>query len=211
MMSISQIQHFFKTLHQMFLCLHGVLFGLTLHFFKNSNAIVKSKLTVWYMEKETSEHFHLLIQVLKWIIVPLSLLYVGLAVSVLGVNPLDSVLGGLLLFVYSNFLPDLPAIFCKQKTSAQHSPLPWYKTYSLLVFAPLFVWLTFSKIPIKWKTTESFHNVKSLVIYTLFLALCGLLVFGDFPLSLGDVAESLFLSLYGLIGYVTHLKVDDIW
>lgn len=210
-MSISQVQLFFKTLHRMFLCLHGVLFGLTLQFFKNSNAIVKSKLTVWYMEKETSEHFHLLIKVLNWIIVPLSLFYVFLALFVLGVNPIDSVLGGLLLFVYSNFLPDLPALFCKQKTIEQCSPLPWYKTYSLLVFAPLFVWLTFSKVPIKWKTTESFHNFKSLVIYTLFLALGGLLVFGDVPLSLGDVAESLFLSLYGLIGYLTHLKVDNVW
>lgn len=210
-MSISQVQLFFKTLHRMFLCLHGVLFGLTLQFFKNSNAIVKSKLTVWYMEKETSEHFHLLIKVLNWIIVPLSLFYVFLALFVLGVNPIDSVLGGLLLFVYSNFLPDLPALFCKQKTIEQCSPLPWYKTYSLLVFAPLFVWLTFSKVPINWKTTESFHNFKSLVIYTLFLALGGLLVFGDVPLSLGDVAESLFLSLYGLIGYLTHLKVDNVW
>lgn len=211
MMGISQVQLFFKTLQRMFLCLHGVLFGLTLQFFQNSNTIVKSKLTVWYMEKETSEHFHLLVKVLNWIIVPLSLFYVVLAVFVLGVNPIDSVLGGLLLFMYSNFLPDLPALFCKQKTIEPSRPLPWYKTYGLLVLAPLFVWLTFSKIPIKWKTTESFHNVKSVVIYTLFLAVCGLLVLGDFPFSLGDVAESLFLSVYGLIGYVTHLKVDNIW
>ena len=211
MMSIAQVQLFLKTLHRMFLCLHGVLFGLTLQFFKNSNAAVKSKLTVWYMEKETSEHIHLLEHVLKWIIVPLSLFYVGLAVFVLGVNPLDSVLGGFLLFLYSNFLPDLPAMFCKPKPSEERRPLPWYKTYALLVLAPLFVWLTFAQIPIPWTTTESFHNVKSALIYTLFLAVCGVVVLGDTPFSLGDVAESLFLAVYGLIGYVTHLKVDEVW
>jgi hypothetical protein len=36
-------------------------------------------------------------------------------------------------------------------------------------------------------------------------------VLGDTPFSLGDVAESLFLAVYGLIGYVTHLKVDEVW
>ena len=211
MTSISQIQQFFKTIHRMFICLQGVLFSLTLQFFKNSNKTVKSKLTIWYMEKETSEHFHLLIEVLKWIIFPLSLFYVLMAFFLLGVNPIDSMLGGLLIFFYSNFLPDLPAIFSKQKTIEQSSTLPWYKKYALLVFAPLFVWLTFSNIPIKWKTTESFHNFKSLFIYTLFLTLCGLLVLADFPISIGDLTESLILSLYGLIGYLTHLKVDEIW
>jgi len=195
----------------MFLCLHSVLYNLTLQFFQSSNKAVKSKLTVWYMEKETSEHFHLLIAVLNWIIVPLSLLYVLLAVFVLGVNPIDSMLGGVLLFMYSNFLPDLPALFSKQNTLEASSTLPWYKKYALLVFAPLFAWLTFSNIPIPWKTTESFHNFKSLSIYTVFLTVCGLLVLGDLPLSLGDITESLFLSLYGLLGYLTHLKVDEIW
>jgi len=211
MTGISRVQHFFKTIRRMFICLKGVLFSLTLQFFQSSNTIVKSKLTIWYMEKETSEHFHLLTEVLKWIIFPLSLFYVFLAFFVLGVNPIDSMLGGLLIFIYSNFLPDLPAIFSKQKTMEHSSTLPWYKKYALLVFAPLFVWLTFSNIPLTWKTTESFHNFKSLSIYTIFLFLCGLLVLGGLPISVGDIIESLFLSLCGLLGYLTHLKVDKIW
>ncbi len=34
---------------------------------------------------------------------------------------------------------------------------------------------------------------------------------GDAPFSLGDIAESLFLVVYGVIGYITHLKVDDVY
>lgn len=211
MTGLSWVQRFYNTIHPMFICLQGVLYSLTLQFFYNSNRTVKSKLTRWYMEKETSEHFRLMIRVFKGIILPLSLFYVYVAVFILGVNPIDSMLGGFVVFLYSNFLPDLPAIFCKQKALEHNRPLPWYKTYALLVLAPLFAWLTFSNISIPWKTTESFHNFKSLSIYTLFLMLCGLLVLGDLPFSLGDVTESLFLAVYGLLGYLTHLKVDNIW
>jgi hypothetical protein len=195
----------------MFFCLQEVLFSLVLQFGRDSNRRVKSKLTVWYIEKETSEHFNLLIKVFKWIVLPVSLLYVFIAFSFLGVNPIDSVFVGLLIFIYSNFLPDLPAVFCKQKTMERSDSLPWYKKYALLLFAPLIVWLVVSHIPIKWKTTETFHNFKSLTIYAMFLTLFGFLVFGDLPISIGDLIESLFLSLYGIIGYVTHLRVDKIW
>jgi len=109
----------------------------------------------------------------------------------------------------------LPSIYRRKKNrkknNTSNEDLVWYKKTALLLFAPMFVWLLFSGIDFRWDTTETFHNFKSLAIYGVFLVVCGLFTFGDFPISIGELTEILSLPLYGIIGYLTHLKVDRIW
>ena len=163
------------------------------------------------MQKETSEHFRLLRMVFKWIVFPASLFYVGVSIWYFGVNTLDSMVWGLLTFIYSSFLPDLPSIYRKRKNQNKTKNLAWYGSIALLYFAPIFVWLMFSGIKLNWNTTETFHDFKSVALYGVFLVLCGFLMFGDLPFSIGKIIEILSLSLYGITGYLTHLKVDKVW
>jgi hypothetical protein len=182
-----------------------------LAFFKSENRKGNSRLTVWYMQKETSEHFRLLRRVFKWIVIPASLFYVGASIWYFGENALDSMFWGLLVFIYSSFLPDLPSIYRKKKNQNKTKDLAWYGSIALLYFAPIFVWLMFSGIKLNWNTTETFHDFKSVALYGVFLVLCGFLMFGDFPFSIGKITEIISLSLYGITGYLTHLKVDKVW
>jgi len=190
--------------------LHDALFGIVLEFFKGINFRIKSKLAVWYMEEETSEHIHLL-SIVLCIVLPASLLYLFIDLYIYKENALDSMLWGLLIFFYSNFLPDLPSIYRKNKENGKAENLHWYKKYALLLFAPLLIWALYSGIRLKWRTAETFHNFKSLTIYGAFLFLLGFFAFGDFPISIGDITEIFSLPLYGVIGYLTHLKADKIW
>jgi len=195
----------------MLIGLYNAIFGFVLHSFKSINRRVRLKFPVWRMEEETSEHIHLLIKVFKWAVLPLSLFYVFVDFYFFGENAFDSMLWGILVFFYSNFLPDLPSIYRRKKNNVKNEDLPWYKKYALLLFAPLLIWFLFSGIQPKWKTTETFHDFKSLMIYGAFLLILGFFAFAKFPIEVGNITEILSLPLYGVIGYLTHLKVDKIW
>jgi len=194
----------------MLVALNDALCSSVLHFFKGLNQKIGSRLTVWYMREETAEHTKILVKVFKWTVLPASGLYVWACLFYLARNTLSSILLGILVFFYSSFVPDLPAM-CRRKKGNGIEDLTGYRKYALLLFAPLLVWLLFSGIRVDRKTTENFHNFRSLAIYVVFLLLCGFLVFGDFPISVGDVFEILPLPFYGLIGYLIHLKVDRVW
>lgn len=192
--------------------LYEDLYGLVLGYFTRINRRVRAKISFWFMKLETFEHVHLLIKVFKWIVLPSSILYIAVEFYFFGQNALDSIFVGILLFFYSNFLPDLPAIFRRKVyrdvRDTFHGDLPWFKKYALLLFAPLFIALVFCGMKIKWRTTETFHNFKSLAIYGAFLFMLGFLVFAVFPISIGNIIEILCVTLYALLGYLTHLKVD---
>ena len=195
--------------------LYEDIYGLVLGYFKRVNHKVRAKISLWFMKLETFEHVHLLTKVFKWIVLPSSVLY-GCAMFIFfGQNALDSILIANLLFFYSNFLPDLPAIFRRKvyrdERDAFHEDLPMYKTYALLLFAPFFIALLFCGKKIKWRTTETFHNFKSLVVYGVFLFTLGFLVLLVFRVSLGGIIEVIFVPLFGLLGYLTHLKVDHVF
>ncbi|MEM2101960.1 MAG: hypothetical protein QXM22_00415 [Candidatus Bathyarchaeia archaeon] len=162
------------------------------------------------MKEETSEHVYLTIKVFKWIILPASIIYVCANFLFFNTNTLDSAFWSLIIFLYSCFLPDLPSIF-RAKNQKEIGGLPWYKKYALLLFAPLLIWALFSGTRLEWKTTETFHNFKSLTIYSLFLFCLGFLGFGAFPLSIVSIAKVLSIPIYGAVGYLTHLKVDKLW
>jgi len=192
--------------------LYRFLFGFVLNFFKTLNRRIGSNLALWFMKCETLQHVDLMIRVFKWVVLPASLLYVCSDFCFFRQNALDSMFLGILIFVYSNFLPDLPSIYRRRKiyrnVGATTEDLPWYKKYALLLFAPLFIGAFIAGIRLRWETTETFHNFKSLMIYGVFLFILSVFVFGDYPISIGDITEILSLPFYGLVGYVTHLKVD---
>lgn len=66
-------------------------------------------------------------------------------------------------------------------------------------------------IRLNWRTAETFHNFKSLIVYGVFLLAVGFFAFIKLPIQVGNVIEILVFPVYGLVGYLTHLKVDKIW
>lgn len=186
-----------------------LLYSLVLLFFRSVNEEVRVNLPLWRMEVETSEHVRLAVKAFKWIILPASLLHIATDLLLLGDNALTFVFCAQLVFLYSSFVPDIPSIFRKKKNKNVEG-LPSHKKYALLLLAPLIIWALFSGMRLDWKTTEDFHNFRSLAIYAAFLLLCGL-AFAGFPPTIGGIAKTLSLPLYGATGYLTHLKVDKIW
>jgi hypothetical protein len=150
------------------------------------------------------------VEVFEVIVLPFSIIYLLGNLFLLKENAFDSMLWGMVIFFYSSFLPDLTSIFRRQRKNRTAADLSWYKKYAILLLAPLFVLLLFSNIHLGWKTTENFHNFRSLTVYGGFLLLCGFIVFGGFPISIGQITEMLALPLYGTLGYLTHLRVDKI-
>lgn len=187
------------------------MFGFVLAFFESVNRKIRSRISFWHMEEETIEHVNMLAKVFKYVILPASIFYVCADFYFFGENSLDSMFWGILIFFYGNFLPDLPSIYRRKEKVAINRDLPWYKKYALLLLAPLFIWLLFSGIRLTWKTTETFHNLKSLATFGVFLLLLGFFAFGQFPIGIGGLTEIFSLPFYGLIGYLSHLKVDKIW
>jgi hypothetical protein len=74
----------------------------------------------------------------------------------------------------------------------------------------LFICILFSNARFSWKTTENFHNFKSMAVYGVFLFFFGFILFGGIPVSMEQISKMLSLPFYGVIGYLTHLKVDKI-
>lgn len=167
------------------------------------------------MKLETFEHVHLLTKLLKLVVVPLSLTYFFTEFFLFENNVLDSMLIGVALFFYSNFVPDLPAIFRRRiyqdERDALYGSLSRYKTYALFLFAPFFILLVFCGVKIKWKTTETFHNFKSLAVYGGFIFAVSFLILLVFPISIGGIMEAFCVPLYAILGYLTHLRVDLIF
>jgi len=190
---------------------YEALYGLVLHTFKNINRRIKSKFPLYRMHEETTEHVRHALQVFIWPILPLSLAYLFGIQFLFRQNLWGSMLWGIAVYFYSNFLPDLPAINRKRKCDPEEPDLPWYKKYTLLLFAPLFVWLLFSNVRLDWRTEETYHNFTSLAVYAIFLFAVGLLAFVNLPLSIPSLLEALFLMSCGVTGFLTHLKVDKIW
>jgi len=205
---LSRIKTFFRLLP---IRVYERFHNFVLSYFKTVNYKAGKRLKFWFMKMETFEHVDSVIKVFKWVILPATFVYVLADFCFLRANVWDSALLGVLLFFYSNFLPDLPAIFRRKNLlnlGIKDPSLPWYKNYTLLLFAPIFIVLFLCGLKWRWKTIETFHNFKSLAVYVVFLSVIGFFVFSSFSMGLGNVIESLSVPFYGLAGYLTHLRVD---
>jgi hypothetical protein len=163
------------------------------------------------MKEETSEHVHYAVEVFISVVFPLCLAYVLGYQLVFKENVLGPMLWGIVVYFYSNFLPDLPFVCRKKKRDANSADLSWYKKYALLLLAPLLIWLLFAGMRLNWKTMETYHNFRSLAVYSAFLSAIGFFGFGTLPFSFEDLLRILFFVFCGLTGFLTHLKVDKIW
>ena len=195
----------------MFRGFYEALYGLVLHSFKSINRKIRSRFPVWRMKEETSEHVRHSVEVFIWLVLPLSMAYAFGYQFVLGENVLGPMVWGLIVYFYSSFLPDLPSIYRKKKSEPEGKDLPWYQKYALLLFAPLLVWLLFSGMRLSWRTMETYHNFRSSAIYGTFLFAVGFLGFARLPLSIEDLVKIFFFQFCGIVGFLTHLKVDKIW
>lgn len=188
------------------------LYRLVLGYFTKVNRRFGAKIAFWSMKIETFEHVHFMTKIFKWFVLPSSILYVCAIFYFFGSNASISMFVGILLFFYSNFLPDLPAIFRRKVyrdvRDTFYNDLPEYKKYALLLFAPFFITLVFFGVEIKWRTTETFHNLKSMAVYGVFLFVLSFLFLASFTISFGRIIEALYVPFYALLGYFTHLKVD---
>ena len=191
------------------------IYNLVFGYFKKVNHKVKAKISLWFMKLETFEHVHMLTRVFKWIVFPANVIKGSVMLIFLRQNALGSIILASLLFFYSNFVPDLPAIFRKKVYNdirdTFYKELPKYKTYILLLFTPFFIILLLCGKKIKWETTETFHNFKSLTVYVIFMFSIAFLVLITFPIKIGTTIEVLWVPLFGLLGYLTHLKVDEVF
>jgi hypothetical protein len=204
----SEAKRFFRLLP---LRMHRKFHNFVLSYFKTVNRKAGKRMKFLFMKLETFEHVDSVIKVFKWVILPATFFYVLVDFCLLRENALDSALLGILLFFYSNFLPDIPAIFRgkdNRDLGVIPKSVPWYKNCALLLFAPLFIGLFLCGMRWRWKTIETFHNFKFLAVYVAFLSMIGFFVFSSFPIGIGNVTKSLSIPFYGLAGYLTHLRVD---
>jgi len=156
------------------------------------------------LRKVALEHFSFMVWAFQRIVLPMVFGY--LVVGFLFHEVVfDSLILGLLLFVYGNFFPEFDSLF-KVRNNRSGKKLSWYKKCLLLCFAPVCIFM-FSigkwKIPLS-ETPKIFHSFKSVTIYGVFLSLLGFLLYGN----LIEIASPL---IFGLSGYLAHLKVDKYW
>jgi hypothetical protein len=178
-------------------------------FFRTLSRRAHLKIGFQKIRDETTEHVDHLSSALKRFVLPLSVCYLCLGFF-FGNNVVDSLFLGILIFVYSHFLPDLLSPFRIKNRKERDKDRPWFKKYALLFLAPLFIFLLWGDGIPALRTTEHFHNARSLGVYSIFLLGLGLIFYGNVPLSLGRILEVFSLAIFGSIGYLTHLKVDRI-
>jgi hypothetical protein len=191
--------------------LHDALYSLVLYSFKNINRRIKSKFPVWRMKEETTEHVGQSFKVFAWLILPLSLIYVFGQLAFFAENAFGPMLWSILIYFYSNFLPDLPSIQRKKESETGIEYLSRYKKYTILLFAPLLIWLLFSGTRLNWKTEETYHNFASAAVYGAFLLIVGFLAFAGYPMRIEELTNMLFFAFCGTAGFLAHLKIDKIW
>ncbi len=187
-----------------------------------SDLVFPRKVLTKKMGSEVQEHFAIIAWTVKKVFLLVAIIYV-LTGLLAGVHVFDSLFLGLLIFLYSNFLPDADVLFkklCiseKSKLYAGYAVISkkgkllmgfdeeakWYEKYALLFFAPLFVYYRiFQKTRQLYTMQEKpFHNMKSLFAYSSFLLLIGFVFYTN-------ILENVSLSLFGGFGYYIHLFID---
>ena len=151
------------------------------------------------VEEEITEHFNFLGIMLKRIILPLITIYLIVAL-ILKINIFGTIFISLLIFIYSNFIPDADFLIKKSKKDSL-----WYEKLLLLFFAPIIVYhiIKGEAKPIYSKQERSFHNFKSAIIWAIFLFIMGNILWDE------EIKILIFTSL-GFLGYCFHLTVDGV-
>lgn len=154
------------------------------------------------VEQEFKEHFGFIGTTIKRVLIPLAAFYIILGL-VMDLNVFGSLLLSLLVFLYSNLIPDMD--FLIKKTERKFKESLWYEKYFWLLFAPITLYyvLIGRAKPAYSAEHKCFHNIKSAVIYGIFLFLIGNILWDE-------RIKILMLPLFGIVGYFFHLIVDGI-
>jgi len=154
------------------------------------------------VEEEVKGHFGFIGIIIKRTILPLILLYIVLGL-IFNINIFSSLFISMIIFIYSNFLPDVDFLIKRTERPVKESL--WYEKYFLLFFAPIAVYYIINgrARPVYSLQDRCFHNIKTAVIYTIFLIVLGY-VFWDQNLKI------IMFAIFGTSGYLFHLIVDDV-
>ncbi len=152
------------------------------------------------VEEEIKEHFTFLKWTFKRILLPIITFYVIVGIF-LRTNVLGSLIIALLIFLYSNFLPDID--FLMKETKEKEMVSKWYEKYALLFFTPIVVYyiLDGRKKPIYTDKGKSFHNFKTALVYGIFLFIVGAILWQE-------SIKMFILPIFGVLGFSFHLMVD---
>src|SRR3989344_829232 len=150
---------------------------------------------------ELAEHSSFLGWGFKRIVLPLAVFYVIIG-FLLGEHVLGSLLMGIVIFLYANFLPDLDAFF--QFTNDKNNEVGMVKKRIALFLAPLVIYYILSRRQKGWDLGKDkpFHNVGALLEFSVFLLIFGSLLYFSF-------LKAFFFMVFGFSGYCTHLLIDE--
>ncbi len=154
-------------------------------------------------QEELKEHFSFTLWMFKRFIAPLVVFYI-ITGFFIQKNVFGSLFISMLIFIYSNVIPDIDMLIKRPVANEQGSP--WYEKYFLLFFAPLIVYyiLDGKAHPIFDKVYRPFHNLKTVLVYAAFLFIVGNIFWSE-PLKI------LMLPVFGSLGFLFHLMVDMGW
>ncbi len=154
------------------------------------------------IEGEIKEHFSFMQLVIKRILLPIILLYILLGL-IFEINIFGTLFICMIIFLYSNFLPDLDLIVKNTNKKSQESL--WYEKYFALFFAPIIIYyiLIGRAKPIYSTEKRCFHNIKSMIVWGIFLLILGNILWDE------NIKISM-LIIFGTAGFLFHIIVDGV-
>jgi len=152
------------------------------------------------MEEELKEHYDFINWMFKRVLLPLMTFYVVMGIA-LDMNVFGSLFLSLLVFIYSNFLPDVDMLI--RKTDAKYMESLWYERYLLLFLAPLIVYYIVRgrARPLYSMKARCFHNATAMAAYGIFLLMVGSIFWTE-------TLKRLMFPAFGMLGFGFHLLVD---
>ncbi len=152
------------------------------------------------IEDEIKEHFSFLKWAFKRIVLPIAVAYILAGIFFFKMNVLGSLVIALIVFLYSNFLPDTDFLMKKTNNKPKSK---WYEKYALLLFAPVIIYyiLDGKKKPLYIRKEKSFHNYKTVIIWGIFLFIIGSVLWQE-PIKMA------ILPIFGMLGFSFHLIMD---
>lgn len=152
------------------------------------------------MNKEMMEHFNFLKWAFEKMVLPIIIFYIIFGL-IFEIDVFGSIFLSLLLFFYSNLLPDVDSLFKKTRNKMLDSL--WYEKYSLLFFAPIIIYYIFSgrAKPLYSINKRPFHNFKTVIIYGAFLFVIGSIFWSD-------ILKRVMFPVFGMLGFTVHILID---
>lgn len=149
---------------------------------------------------ELEEHFGFLQWGSKRIIFPLAIFYI-VAGLIFGEHILGSLLMALVIFLYTNFLPDLDTFF--PYNNNKKNEVSSTKKRIALFFAPAVIYYLLSRKLTPWDLGKDkpFHNARAMLEFSIFLFVLGVFLYFSW-------LKAFFFMLFGLCGYFVHLVID---